>query len=180
MTNLHVALVKLIFAIWSVPGHKLPEDASVVADAIIVSTLEDAVRGLPPVLGSYDEDIATQAYWADKESSVQVHPAHWIDPKTGKPVDSQAFGTYQTHRLGDDATALDYARDWRRQLRDGKRVCPESPLAPLSGSCHLARPLADRRLRETRKLLVKALEVTDDPNRVASEAPGESSSSPTP
>ena len=157
MTNLHVALVKLIFAIWTVPGHKLPADAPVVADAIIQSTLEDAARGLPPVLGSYDEDIVAQAYWADKESNVQVHPAHWIDHRTGKPVDSLAFGTYQTHRLGNDASAIDYARDWRRQLRDGKKVCPESPLAPLSGSCHLARPLADRRTREMRKLFVQAL-----------------------
>ena len=157
------ALVKLVFGIWTamaaVPGQKPPGDAPAIADAIATVILENAHRR--PVLGSHNEDAAAMSYWADKESNVQVHPAHWIDPRTGKPVDSLAFGTYQTHRLGNDASAIDYARDWRRQLRDGKKVCPESPLAPLSGSCHLARPLADRRAREMRKLFVQALATLD-------------------
>lgn len=178
MTNLHVALVKLVLAIWSVSGHSLPKDAPVIADAIVTVTLDAAASGKPPVLGSYNEDIAAQAYWAEKESSVRLHPGHWVDPRTGKEVDPIAQGPFQTHRLGPDATAIEYARDWRRQLRDGAKVCPESPLAPLSGSCHLARPLADRRVREARALLVKALAATDDRLLTASESPGESSTPP--
>jgi len=152
-------IVKLVFGIWtamsSAPGQKPPGDAPSIANAIATVILENAHRS--PVLGSHNEDAAAMAYWADKESNVRVHPGHWVDPRTGKEVDPVAQGPWQTHRLGADATVLDYARDWYAQFRDGKRWCPESPLAPLSGSCHLARKVADRRVTKARELLVKAL-----------------------
>ena len=153
------ALVKLVFGIWTAmataPGQKPPGDAPAVADAIATVILENAHRR--PVLGSHDEDAAAMAYWADKESTVRIRPGHWVDPRTGKEVDPVAQGPWQTHRLGPDATVLEYARDWYAQFREGKKRCPESPLAPLSGSCHLARPVADRRVAKARELLAKVL-----------------------
>lgn len=149
-------LLAVVFRIWSElarPGEGAGEQ--VVAEGLVDAVLERSEKA--PALGSHDEDLAAGAYWAWFESRGRLKPGHWVDPRTGKQVDRKAFGPWQTHHLGPDATAKAYARDFLWQLREGAKICPVSPAAPLSGSCHLARRLADRRLKKARELLAQAV-----------------------
>ena len=151
---MHAYLVALVLGVWTAMHAPASKDRAVIADAIATVIAEDMAH--EPVFGSHDEDAAVMAGYAVPESDVRLHPGHWVDPKTGKEVDPIAQGPWQTHRLGPEASALDYARDWLAQLRDGKKWCPESPAAPLSGSCLLSRKLADRRVRQYTKALADA------------------------
>jgi hypothetical protein len=154
----HAELVAIALRLWAAMGAPHPTDGPAIADAI--ATVIEGDR-CPAVFATHLEDLAVMAKYAKDESDVRAHPGHWVDPRTGKAVDPIAQGPWQTHRLGPDATPLEYARDWLAQLHDGARVCPASPLAPLSGSCLLARPLADRRAKKARELLAQVMAPAD-------------------
>ena len=139
-----MTLSALCLALWTAlsPAVARTSDAREIAAAI-----ERAVSGdtLPPVFGSREADARVMARYAYDESRVQIHPPHWLDPVTGLPVDSRAFGPWQSHVP--ESTPLDVqARRWLAALHEGARICPASPAAPLSGGCARARRLADRRV----------------------------------
>lgn len=153
---MRAALEALVLSIWAAihPGLEKSGDAREIASAIAVVILEDAPRA--PVFGSHAEDLAVMAYFAKLESDIRKKPGHYLDPRTKKEIDPIAYGPWQEH-TDEGKTALEYARSWLALLHEGKRRCPTSPAAPICGSCLLARPVADRRVRKARVLLRAAL-----------------------
>jgi len=105
------------------------------------------------VLGSLSLDAAALLMWEQHESGFQLDPKPWSwDAKAGRSV-----GLLQQAPEVGHLSAYAQVSAWLSQARHGARVCPESPLAPLSGGCSQARKLADRRLGKARELLDQAL-----------------------
>lgn len=141
-----MSLKILVFAVWSAIHPSAPKlvDAPEIASAIVTVVSEDPK---PPVFGSREEDAAVMAYWALRES--------WL--RKGVVGDQgRSFGVWQEPASTGKADVLTQARAWVAVLREGARLCPESPAAPLSGGCVAARRLADRRVKRARALLEAA------------------------
>jgi hypothetical protein len=100
-----------------------------------------------PVLGNRETDIAACVVWAWHESRNRD-----ILGDSGK-----AHGPWQLWNCR-KADIDGQAACWYNQLIDGAKTCPDSPAAPLSGSCLLAKRLANRRVHQAQKLLAKAIE----------------------
>jgi len=141
-----MSLKLLVFAVWSAihPAAPKLQDAREIAAAIEKVVSEDPQ---PPVFGSREEDAAIMAYWALKES--------WL--RKGVVGDGgRSFGVWQEPAITGKADVLTQARAWVAVLREGARLCPDSPAAPLSGGCVAARKVADRRVKRARALLTTA------------------------
>jgi hypothetical protein len=138
-----MSLKLLVFAVWSAihPAAPKLQDAPEIAAAIERVVSQDPQ---PPVFGSREEDAAVMAYWALKES--------WL--RKGVVGDGgRSFGVWQEPAITGKADVLTQARAWVAVLREGARLCPDSPAAPLSGGCVAARKVADRRVKRARALL---------------------------
>jgi hypothetical protein len=120
----------MVMSLWTAIHPALPRvpDAKPIADATVDVVLEDEAAGKPPILSSYNEDIATQAYWAQRESDLR----HGAVGDGGR-----SFGTWQMRApgCGKGATIRKQARCWREMLRDGAKQCPASPTAIFWGGC---------------------------------------------
>ena len=140
-----IPLRALIVAIWAAIHPAAPKllDASEIADAITTAIQEDKQ---PPVFGSREEDAAIMAYWALRES--------WL-AKGAVGDHGRSFGVWQEPAITGRADVLTQARAWLIVLHEGQRICPESPAAPLSGGCNVARGLANRRVARARALLAQ-------------------------
>lgn len=140
-------LKTIILAIWAAMHPAAPRiaDASEIADAIenVVTHDED-----PPVFGSREDDAAVMAYYAFKESGLR---------KRAVGDGGRSFGVWQESTSSGRGDVLTQAKAWFRMLREGLRICPASPAAPLSGGCTAARKLADRRVARARALLEAAM-----------------------
>ncbi|HEY8041753.1 MAG TPA: hypothetical protein VIF15_18240 [Polyangiaceae bacterium] len=137
------ALRALAMAVWGGVHPTAPRmaDAPVIANAIATVIAQDAE---PPVFGSHEEDAAVMAYYALRESWLQVRAVG---------DGGVSFGVWQEHASTGRADVVTQAKAWLVLLRDGARVCPASPAAPLSGGCTAARKLADKRVARARALL---------------------------
>ncbi len=138
-----MSLKILVLAVWSAIHPAAPKlvDAPEIATAIATVVSEDPE---PPVFGSREEDAAVMAYYALKES--------WL--RKGVVGDNgRSFGVWQEPETTGKADVLTQARAWVAVLREGARLCPASPAAPLSGGCVAARKVADRRVKRARALL---------------------------
>jgi hypothetical protein len=141
-----MSLKILVFAVWTAIHPAAPKlvDAPEIASAIATVVSEDPA---PPVFGSREEDAAVMAYYALRES--------WL--RKGVIGDNgRSFGVWQEPASTGKADVLTQARAWVAVLREGARLCPASPAAPLSGGCVAARKLADRRVKRARALLETA------------------------
>jgi hypothetical protein len=91
---------------------------------------------------------------AKAESDVQEHPRpqSW-DARAGK-----ANGLWQLWGPDGLKSPREQAVAWLALYHDGVRVCPASPLAPLSGGCLVpaARRLGERRERQAEQLQAAA------------------------
>lgn len=140
----------LVLFVWAtLHPHALPKDACVIADAIVEAIVFRSVN--QPVFGSIELDAVTMALWTDGESNVQLEPR----PQSHDARDGTSCGPWQepcafvrTHTLHDQA------RYWLWLLHEGRKLCPESPAAPLSGGCRNGRPLAGRRLARAAGMLL--------------------------
>jgi hypothetical protein len=136
-------LKTIILAIWAAVHPAAPRlaDASKIADAITTVVSQETEL---PVFGTAEDDAAVMAYYALRES--------WL--RNGLIGDGgRSFGVWQEPPATGRADLLTQARAWFRLLREGARICPDSPAAPLSGGCVAARKVADRRVRRARELL---------------------------
>ncbi len=143
------SLKSLCLAVWtaiSPPSSQLA-DANEIAESIATAVLE--TEG--PVFENVDQDAAILAVWAYYETggtmSRHPRPMSW-DAKAGL-----SCGVWQQRCSTLPATILGQARAELVLMRRGAAVCPDQPMAPLSGGCHAARKLADRRVKKTRQLL---------------------------
>ena len=153
----------LVLAVWTAIHPAAPKlvDAPEIATAIATVVSQDPQ---PPVFGSREEDAAVMAYYALRES--------WL--RKGVVGDhGKSFGVWQEPEATGKADVLTQARAWVAVLREGARLCPESPAAPLSGGCVAARKLADRRVKRARALLdtaKQAIAASASPPIAASDA----------
>lgn len=141
-----MSLRVLVLAVWSAINPAAPKlvDAPEIATAIATVVSEDPQA---PVFGSREEDAAVMAYYALRES--------WL--RKGVVGDNgRSFGVWQEPASTGRADVLTQARAWVATLREGARLCPASPAAPLSGGCVAARKVADRRVKRARALLETA------------------------
>jgi hypothetical protein len=136
----------LVLAIWSAihPAAPRLHDARQIAAAIETAVSQDPE---PPVFGSREEDAAVMAYYALRES--------WLN-KDAIGDGGRSFGAWQQRNAAGRADLGTQARAWLALLHEGARICPESPAAPLSGGCSVARSTADRRANKARELLEEA------------------------
>lgn len=141
-------IITLVLAIWAAihPGLDKLGAAPEIANAISVIVEQDADKA--PVYGSHAEDAAIMAYWAYRESTLNTRAVG---------DGGVAHGVWQLHSACGNASVLQQARCWMSMLREGKRICPDAPAAPLSGGCRQARKLVDRRVPFVRYLLRTAL-----------------------
>jgi hypothetical protein len=141
-----MSLKILVLAVWTAIHPAAPKllDAPEIAEAIATVITEDPA---PPVFGSREEDAAVMAYYALRES--------WL--RKGVVGDNgRSFGVWQEPEATGRKDVLTQARAWVAVLREGARLCPASPAAPLSGGCVAARKVADRRVTRARALLETA------------------------
>lgn len=125
------------------------------------------------------EDAALALVWANYESACQLDP---------KPLhDAQARGPWQLHGLAPWPQPLPslpaQAKRWLSLLAAGRESCPEEPLAPLSGHCLRAAPLAHRRAALTARLLAAARALAHPmapPPQPPQDAPGRAPDAPPP
>jgi hypothetical protein len=144
-----LALKSLCLAVWTSmsPGATKAFDANEIADSIATAVLEEE----SPVFGSLEEDAAITAVWAYRETGGALtrspRPMSW-DAKAGL-----SCGVWQQRCQSLAPTILGQARYELWLMRRGAVLCPDQPMAPLSGGCHAGRRLADRRVAWTRQLL---------------------------
>lgn len=148
------ALKLLVLAVWAAmtPRYDRAADADAIATAIAQVVAADGSRA--PVMSSHAEDAALMAVYAARESMLDDCAVH-------APIsdwDHPSYGVWQEGPQWRGKPISAQARAWMYLLREGARICPESPAAPLSGGCTQARKLADRRVREARELLVVAMQ----------------------
>lgn len=138
----------LVLALWWASGVPATPEAVRIAGALSQAVLDDAEA--PPVLGSHVEDLAAMAEWTRLESGVHADPRPFSwDARAGVScgILQERCEYVRAHGL------VDQAREWLRLAHRGAVLCPESPLAPLSGGCRGARKLADGRVERERELL---------------------------
>lgn len=156
LRSLHVDHLRaVVLAVWAVlaPASARSVDADALATGIALAVDADP----SPVWEDGDLEAAVSGVYAWHESRVRLAPTPWRDPRTGRVVDSEARGAFQLHSEDGDGDAFTQASAWLALLHDGALRCPSSPAAPLSGSCLLARRLADRRVRMARQILTGSL-----------------------
>jgi hypothetical protein len=162
----------LILSVWA-SMHMVTPDAPAIATSLAYAIASD----VSPVFGSPDLEAAASAVYVARESGVRLRPVPWRDPRTGRPVDGAARGAYQIH--GPEALAdLDEQTRWYLfLLHAGAVACPESPMAPVVGSCRgAAKRMADHRVKEAKALLAaydfsSGGRVIDGPHAAAVGAP---------
>jgi hypothetical protein len=144
-----VSLKAICFAIWTAmsPASTRSADAVEIAESIATAVLEQE----GPVFRDYEEDAAMMAVWAFGETGGTLirhpRPQSW-DAKAGL-----SCGVWQQRCRSIAPTILGQARDELWLMRRGAVLCPEQPMAPLSGGCRAGRGLADRRVARARALL---------------------------
>ena len=150
------AIVVAIITTLSAHGG-VPREAPALEDAIAHAVAADP----SPLFGDERLEAAIMGYWAWRESGLSTRPRPWSWDAHAHV--SCGFMQLRCERLPD--SVADQARAWLVLAHQGELDCPDSPLAPLSGSCTAARPLAERRLRRIREWL----EAYDAAGAVASE-----------
>jgi hypothetical protein len=135
-------LKALCFAVWAAfnPHAVFSKHSEALADAIATATLFDP----SPTFGSAEPEAAVAARYAVEES--------WLHLRAVGDS-GQAHGAFQLHTPAGRGSAQEQAEGWLTMLHDGAVLCPESPAAPLSGGCHRARKLADRRVKAAFEVL---------------------------
>lgn len=144
----------LILSVWALISPELAHthDASAVASALATVAVEDADKA--PVFGSHDVDVVVQAVYVAGESGVNQNPR----PQSWDAKDLLSCGILQERcAFVRSHSIIEQVRLWKQLLREGARVCPESPSAPLGGHCRYARQLADARVAQARELLREAI-----------------------
>jgi hypothetical protein len=124
------ALVLALFAAIHPGADRAAEPA--VVDAIASATRDPA-------------ELALLVEFAWRESEAKEDPAprsHDARDLTSCGYLQEPCGFVRTHSL------VAQSRYWLRLYREGQRICPAEPLAPLSGGCRRAAKLAHRRQRE--------------------------------
>jgi len=143
------SLKSLCVAVWTSlsPAAAQMRDANEIADSIATAVLE--ADG--PVFRNAEEDAAILAVWAYYETggSLSRHPR----PQSWDAKAGLSCGVWQQRCSTLPPTILGQARAELTLMRNGAVLCPAQPMAPLSGGCHAARKLADRRVAKTRQLL---------------------------
>lgn len=126
------ALVAIAMTIWAAVHPQLPKapDAERIADACAQSVLDDQAAGLPPIGRDYEEDLAVEAYWSSRESSLRARAVG----DGGK-----AFGAFQLHTECGKRSLAEQARCWRAMVREGAKRCGagSASYAILWGGCRL-------------------------------------------
>jgi hypothetical protein len=151
-----VSLKAICFAIWAAmsPSSTRAADAVDIAESIATAVMEQDA----PVFRDVEEDAAMLAVWAFGETGGSLsrypRPQSW-DAKAGL-----SCGVWQQRCRSIPPTILGQARDEIWLMRRGAVLCPEQPMAPLSGGCRAGRRLADRRVARARALL-SAIRVTE-------------------
>lgn len=168
MIHLIQLLVLTIFA-QIAPGLDHTRDARAISLAVATVIVEDAedaamaqspedARAFAPIFGSYAEDAAVMAYWAFRESSLNLK----IKGDGGRSV-----GAWQLQLPAGYSSAMSQARAWRKLLRVGAKRCPASPGSIMWGDCNVevsdgegstSRHAANRRVEKARELLRLALQ----------------------
>ena len=144
--------IRMLLSCLALVMHVHPSRAVMTANAAALAAEADR-----PVLGSIVEDAAALMVWEERESGFSPTPkAYSWDAKAGK-----SLGILQQRPGVGDASLQVQVSAWLDLLREGTKTCPESPAAPLSGSCIGARRLADRRMAYV-KVLVQAIAHADD------------------
>jgi hypothetical protein len=147
------SLKSLCLAVWTAisPASTHIADANEIADSIATAVLEADT----PVFRTVEEDAAILAVWAYFETggTMSRHPR----PMSWDAVAGLSCGVWQQRCATLPSTILGQARAELVLMRRGAVICPEQPMAPLSGGCHNARGLADRRVRKARQLLETVL-----------------------
>lgn len=147
-------LVPLLLALWNLvaPGASRLGGALPIAQAIESAITSDP---RPPVFASLAEDAAVMAFFAIRESWLNVDAVG---------DGGRANGPWQEH--GARGLPLDaQAKRWLSMLHEGARSCPEHPTAVAWGACHARDSLtgrdvfdlAARREARAHELLVRVL-----------------------
>lgn len=154
--SLFVALRALVFAVWAAmtPSYAHVGDASAISAAIAEAVVEDG--GNAPVYSSHAHDAALMAYWAARESTLNLHAVN---------DGHRSWGAWQEDARTGRADALTQARAWLWMLHAGARMCPEHPATVAWGACHArdvltgqdVAKLAAQRETRARELLTVAL-----------------------
>lgn len=134
------ALKLLVLAAWAAmtPRYDRAHDADEIATAIAQVVVDDGARA--PVYSSHAEDAIVMAYWATRESGLDLHARN--------PAE-RSFGAWQQDaRYGGKGNALVQARAWLWMLHAGKRLCPHRPSAIMWGACHATDVLTGRDVAE--------------------------------
>jgi hypothetical protein len=99
-------------------------------------------------------DAARLVVLADHESNFREHP----NPASWDARADLAHGPWQLHGAMGLAPLAQQARAELFLIREGERICPDAPLAPLSGGCHVgaARRMAEKMDARARELVAKA------------------------
>jgi hypothetical protein len=144
-------LQALVLSVWTAMGVHSPE-APVISEAIAAAVVVEANAGRAPILGSFAEDTALAAVFAAHESNVSARPKtlfSW-DARGGISCSYLQIPCALARQL----SLVNQATYWFALLREGVRLCPGHPAAPLSGGCRgLARRISDRRVLQMRALL---------------------------
>jgi hypothetical protein len=136
--------IRMLLSALALVMHVHPPRAVMEANAAALAAEADR-----PVLGSIVEDAAALMVWEERESGFSPMPrAYSWDAKAGK-----SLGLLQQRPGVGDAAFEVQVTAWLGLLREGVKACPESPAAPLSGSCVGARRLADRRMAYAQTLV---------------------------
>jgi len=143
----HDELIAVCFTLWKAMGFGHAPDAPVIANAIVTSAEDNPIDSMDVL-----RTVEVMAEWAGEESGVQLSPKPYISKKTGRPIDSEAHGFLQLHGNCGLLDPTTQGRCWLVLAHWGQVNCPESPLAPLSGSCTKARKLAERRIAKAFRL----------------------------
>jgi hypothetical protein len=130
-----LTLHAIVLSVWA--GMAMPHTTD---EEPIAWAIAEAVDESPEaaVFGA-DRTVAVMAYYSAAESN------NHLDAYSN--LDAPAYGCWQQQNSSGKGDALTQARSWLRLLRLGSEICPQSPLAPLSGGCRTAYKLANRRSR---------------------------------
>lgn len=141
-----------VLAIWAALGVPESRDATILADVIARTIVDDAPNA--PVWGSHDEDLAVMALTVAEDSGVMIHPI----PRSWEQIGGMSCGPFwepcfmtRSHTLGFQAMF------WLKLVRSGLPVCPKRPVAPDPDRCRSARDVADERVERARALLGVAI-----------------------
>lgn len=127
-------LVRFVLLVWwlIVPGLERGRGAREIAVALASAVIDDA--GGAPVYTSHLEDLTAGAFFAFRESSLEVGAAgDCADPRDRRTC--RAHGPWQLHGPCGRAPLVEQARCWLAVLHEGRARCPEHPAAMAWGAC---------------------------------------------